>query len=82
MICYSMEFVLQAGESATCSVIKNCLMEWVQDLEILEEERNSDRQGRNFRVRMQVQDPTLIFDACAQFGRIKSVKIEEKGENG
>ena len=27
---------------------------------------------------MKAQDPTVIFDICAQFGRIRSVKVQEK----
>ncbi len=76
---YSLEFILHTGENESCSVIKNYLIEWAQDLEITEESPEPSAKGKNFKVRMKAQDPTVIFDACAQLGRIKSVKIEERG---
>ena len=31
----------------------------------------------DFKICITTEDPTVIFDACAQFGRIKSIKINE-----
>jgi hypothetical protein len=74
---YSLEFILHTGESESHSTVKNYLVEWAQELEITECSRNDCAPGKEFRIRMRVQDPTVIFDTCAQFGRIKSVKIDE-----
>ena len=75
---YSMEFILQTSENVSCSTVENYLVEWAKDLDITECSQKDCAQGKNFKIRMQAQDPTIIFDACAQFGRIKSVKIDER----
>ena len=74
---YFMELVLHTSENESHSTIKNYLVEWAQDLDITESHQQDSAQGKNFKIRMRAQDPTIIFDTCAQFGRIKSVKIDE-----
>lgn len=51
--------------------LKNSLVEFGRDLDI------SQGEG-GFNIRIDTEDPTIIFDTCAQFGRIKSVKVEER----
>jgi hypothetical protein len=34
--------------------------------------------GKDFKLILKAHDPTMIFDLCGQFGRIRSVKVEEK----
>lgn len=79
---YLLEFVLYI-QDASIKMIKESISELGQDLEIVECQ-DSIAKGKNFRIRINTEDPTLIFDTCAQFGRIKSVKVnqEEGGKNG
>lgn len=74
---YSMEFILHTGENESLSKVKNYLVEWAQGLEITECSQNNCAPGKEFKICLRAQDPTIIFDTCAQFGRIKSVKIDE-----
>jgi hypothetical protein len=40
---------------------------------------NSEKgRGKDFKIRISTEDPTIIFDTCAQFGRLRSIKIDEK----
>lgn len=72
---YLLEFVLYI-QDASAEMIKESIFEFGRDLEIVECDDAIVR-GKNFRVRINTDDPTLIFDTCAQFGRIKSVKVNE-----
>lgn len=74
---YSLEFILHTGDHESCSTVKNYLVEWAKDLEITETKPEPCAQGKVFKIRLSACDPTIIFDTCAQFGRIKSVKIDE-----
>ena len=77
MTLYSLEFILHTANSESHSTVKNCLVEWVQELEISESDCSDCSSGKDFKIRMRCQDPTIIFDTCAQLGRIKSVKVDE-----
>jgi dihydroxyacetone kinase-like predicted kinase len=72
---YQMEFVLH-GHSLTASKIKNALSEFGDSLEVSECE-DPITSGNNFKVCVISEDPTVVFDICAQFGRIKTVKVHE-----
>ena len=52
-------------------------MEFGEGLEISQLPKNGADKGENFKINLYTEDPTIIFDTCAQFGRIKSVKIDE-----
>ncbi|KPK96484.1 MAG: hypothetical protein AMJ95_14050 [Omnitrophica WOR_2 bacterium SM23_72] len=74
---YWLNFVLRAyGESA--QTIKSALSEFGEHLEITED-TEGEGQARDYKIRIQTEEPTLVFDACSQLGRIKSVKIKEEG---
>lgn len=73
---YLLEFVLYI-QDASAKMIKESISELGQDLEIVECQDNIVK-GKNFRISINTQDPTLIFDTCAQFGRIKSVKVNQE----
>jgi len=75
---YSMEFILHTGKKETHSTVKNYLVEWAQELKISECNQGDVSQGKDFKICLRAQDPTVIFDACAQIGRIKSVKVDEE----
>lgn len=75
MIKYSLEFVLHAANT-TEQALKNSLREFCEELHIKEQPSGSST-GKYFGMDMRAEDPTLIFDICSQFGRIRSVKVEE-----
>lgn len=75
MIKYSLEFILHTY-NVTASELKNALTEFVQDLSIGERPAEGGS-GSDYGVKLVAEDPTLIFDICSQFGRIKSVKVDE-----
>lgn len=74
---YFLEFILHI-HSVSMETIKSSLIEFGDNLEIVELEQNDVSKGRNLKVHISSQDPTIIFDTCAQFGRIKSVKIKDQ----
>ena len=74
-----MEFILSTPADESLQTLKNSLVEWSETLEIAEIQDNSNLEGKNFKIHICTQDPTIIFDTCARFGRIKSVKIDEQG---
>jgi dihydroxyacetone kinase-like predicted kinase len=76
---YYLEFILQS-QNASSQDIKNSIIEFGEDLKITDYQDGTERH-RNFKIQIFTQDPTIIFDTCAQFGRIKSVKIDD-GEQG
>jgi len=73
---YYLEFILNTYDT-TSQIIKNSLMEFGEGLEISQLPKNGADKGENFKINLYTEDPTIIFDTCAQFGRIKSVKIDE-----
>lgn len=73
---YHLEFILHTYESSAES-IKNGLREFAEDLAVTECEKSSGR-GEDFQITLRAEDPTVIFDICAQFGRIRSAKIDEE----
>lgn len=75
MIKYSLEFTLHTY-SSTARDLKTALTEFSQDLRV-KEAGAPGQLGGDFAVRCLAEDPTLIFDICSQFGRIKAVKVDE-----
>ena len=78
MLRYSLECILNIQDEATLKMLKNAIIEFTENLEINPASEDNLTHGKDFRISMQTQDPTIIFDTCAQFGRLKSVKVEEK----
>ncbi|MDD5156385.1 MAG: hypothetical protein PHF11_07910 [Candidatus Omnitrophica bacterium] len=74
---YDLEFVLST-QNSNAEFIRNSLTEFGQALEIEQLPKNEAVKGEDFKINISVQDPTIVFDACAQLGRIKSVKVEER----
>lgn len=76
MITYRLEFILNTynGDLAT---IKNSLLEFGSSLVVDPLQDADESGGCNFKINVHTEDPTVIFDICGQFGRIKSVKVEE-----
>jgi len=75
---FLIEFILHT-HTASEQAVKNALTEFVQRMEISESKTSAPAQGRDLAVSILTEEPTIIFDICSQFGRIRSVKIEEQG---
>ncbi|PIP20759.1 MAG: hypothetical protein COX40_03080 [Candidatus Omnitrophica bacterium CG23_combo_of_CG06-09_8_20_14_all_40_11] len=73
---YYLEFILNM-QTVSPEALKNSIVEFGEDLEISQTPQDNDVKGRDFRIRIYTEDPTIIFDTCAQFGRLKSIKINE-----
>jgi dihydroxyacetone kinase-like predicted kinase len=72
---YSLEFILHT-QDASAEEIHNSLAEFAESLEIADCQGDGGR-GKDFKVNINTEEPTAIFDICAQFGRIKNVRIDE-----
>ncbi|MDP2904760.1 MAG: hypothetical protein Q8O22_00480 [Candidatus Omnitrophota bacterium] len=75
MIKYSLDFILHVHD-VSAQTLTNSLTEFSEGLRISEKPLESGS-GVYFTMNMRAEDPTLIFDICSQFGRIKSVKVDE-----
>jgi len=71
---YHLEFILYI-QDASEETISQAISELGEALEI-SDCRDDLAKGKNLKINIQTEDPTVIFDTCAQFGRIKSVKIK------
>ena len=72
MVKYHLEFIIN-GQDLTAGQLIECLGGYAEGLEITE---NKEVPG-SFRVSLSAVEPTIIFDTCAQFGRLKSIKVSE-----
>lgn len=88
---YFLEFILTVKE-APIEVIRNSLVEFGENLSIeiqLEDSvcvapkqnfsvdmQDVSAKNQDLRIKISTEDPTIIFDTCSQFGRLKSVKID------
>ncbi|MDP2940877.1 MAG: hypothetical protein Q8N85_01280 [Candidatus Omnitrophota bacterium] len=72
---YSVEFTLHTYD-VSAQTIRNALLEFGAGLAISERQESQER-GWDFQVQLNTDNPEAVFDICAQFGRIKSVKIDE-----
>jgi dihydroxyacetone kinase-like predicted kinase len=73
---YSLEFILNAPSSST-EAIRRSLLQAGEHAKVSRAQEEAQKEGV-FQVHVQTKDPTLIFDICSQFGRISSIKIEER----
>lgn len=67
---------MHAGDTHL-KTLKDSLAQLGEDLEITPVGQDSLPKQKDFKIQMYTEDPTLVFDACGQFGRIKSVKVSE-----
>lgn len=74
---YFLEFIITTYNTSE-EAIKNSLTEFGEALEI-HNCQDYKGKGKDFRININTEDPTMIFDICSQFGRIKTVKINEEG---
>jgi len=73
---YHLEFILNM-QTVSLESLKNSLIEFGENLEIFQLSEDDNTKGKDFKIHISTQDPTIIFDTSAQFGRLKSVKIKE-----
>lgn len=74
---YKLEFVLCAYNTSI-ETIKNSLAEFGDNINVSDDPLNKEK-GKDFLVTISTEDPELVFDICSQFGRIRSVRIDEEG---
>lgn len=74
IIKYALEFILHAKDCAP-KTIQSSLAEFGHDLVV--NQSKEENESCNYNVSMITEDPTLVFDICSQFGRIRSVKVHE-----
>ncbi len=74
---YRLEFILHTYD-ISIEAIKNSLVEFGESLEVSDSTKSVEK-GNNFEISLNTEDPTLVFDICSQFGRIRSVKINDQG---
>ena len=74
---YRLEFVLHTYNTSI-EAVKNSLVEFANSLEIFDSSEGTEK-GNNFQITLKTEDPTLVFDICSQFGRIRSVKVNDEG---
>ncbi len=77
---YKIEFTLHTYD-APLEAIRNALLEFGEGLAISERQESQER-GWDFQVQLNTDNPEAVFDICAQFGRIKAVKIDEMKPEG
>lgn len=72
---YSLEFILHTHKTSK-EAVRSSLSEFAENIEIVDC-LDPDIRGKHFKINISTQDPTVIFDICSQFGRIKSIKVDE-----
>ena len=72
---YSLEFILCVRD-ISIETLKNSIIEFGDGLQIAQCP-DDNAKGKNLKIHINADDPTIIFDTCGQFGRIKSAKIDE-----
>lgn len=76
MLKYQLEFILNTYNTGIKEV-RASLENFGWNLEVLEISGDDALKKGEFKIFIHTQDPTLIFDLCSQFGKIKSVKVDE-----
>jgi dihydroxyacetone kinase-like predicted kinase len=74
---FSVEFTINVYGTPV-QVLKDSLVGLGNDFNLQEKEENG--RGSIIKIHIHTNDPYLVFDTCSQFGRLKSVKVEELKE--
>lgn len=77
MLRYELEFVISAYD-LKIDLLRDAIAAFGDGIEVAELSNERLSRYSDFRVNISTLDPTVIFDACAEIGRIKSVKIRER----
>lgn len=72
---YSVAFVLSLQD---CDInnFRSSLSEFADEIKLFEC-KDQESNCKIVNVNLIAEDPTAIFDICSQFGRLKSVKVDE-----
>ncbi len=73
---FRLDFTLHTYNTSL-EAVKRTLGEFGEKLDIFEVQ-DSSQKGKNFKININTEDPTIIFDVCSQFGRIRSVKVGDE----
>ncbi len=73
---YRLEFILHT-HIPSAKEIRGYLIEFSDEL-LIEDCLELCENGKNFKISLSAQEPTVIFDVCSQFGRIRSVKKSDE----
>lgn len=74
---YCLEFILKIPPSSL-EALKNSIIGLGEGLDISGVSQQEDNiLDKDFKIYMNTEDPEIIFDTCAQFGKLKSVKVKE-----
>lgn len=76
MLKYYLEFILNI-QNESGDILEESMRELGEGLEINLICEDNSVKGKDFKIHIHTDDPTIVFDACSQFGRIRSVKINE-----
>ena len=74
---YCLECILTIQNDTTLKTLKSAIIEFGENLEIYPAPEDNTVNSKDFRILIYTEDPTIIFDTCSQFGRLKSVKVSE-----
>lgn len=74
---FKLEFILHTYNTSL-KQIESSLAEFGEGLKVLDCSCGLEK-GNSFKVYISAEDPTIVFDVCSQFGRIRSVKVNEIG---
>ena len=66
---------------ASFEELRDCLTNLGDELN-LDEIEDTNGKGRSIKIHIHTNDPHCVFDACSQFGRLKSVRVEELKQGG
>ena len=72
---YCLEFILNTYNTSA-DIIKNSLAEFAENLEITVCQ-DSNAKSKDYKINLDAEEPTVIFDICSQFGKIKTIKVSE-----
>lgn len=75
---FILEFILHT-QNATLEMIKSSLGEFAEEIEVMDC-MDATGEAKNYKINLRAEEPTLVFDLCSQFGRIKSAKVNEEKE--
>lgn len=73
---YFLEFILSL-HNISCEKAADSIREFGENLEVIPLPQDGISLSRDFKINISTDEPTIIFDTCGQFGRIKSVKVNE-----
>ncbi len=74
---FRLEFTLSVN-GASAETLRTSLIEYTQEFDVRSCGSDPGSERQEYRINLVTEDPTLIFDLCSQYGRLKSVKVQEE----